>query len=137
MPLFTANLDSVGSGRWIAGGDGNSGVSSGVGLSRRLWRVAPRTASLKVKPPQAAVTVWRPAWCFGLGNLEISFGDYRLALGLPINVRKILDVTMAQNTTAFGEDLLLLSGYDNIKTWRNCSQIAKEEMEECICQTRR
>ena len=34
------------------------------------------------EPPQAAVATWRPAWCFGSGNLEISSGDYHWALGL-------------------------------------------------------
>ena len=40
------------------------------------------TAPIKVNPPQAAVATWRPAWCFGSGNLEISSGDYHWALGL-------------------------------------------------------
>ena len=81
MPSFTANLDSAGSGRWLAGGDENSGISSDSGSSRRLWRVAPRIAPLKVKPPQAAVAAWQPARCFGSGNLEISSGGDCLALG--------------------------------------------------------
>ena len=58
MPLFTANLDSTGSGRRSMSGDGNSGISSDNGLSRRPWKIAPRTAVVKVKPPQAAVAAW-------------------------------------------------------------------------------
>ena len=85
LPLLyeIANLIILdpGSGRWSVGGDGNSGISSDSGSSRRLWRLAPRTAPLKVKPPQAAVAAWQLARYFGSGNLEISSGDFRLALG--------------------------------------------------------
>lgn len=72
MPLFAANLDSVGSGRRPVGGDGDSGISSDHDPSHRHWSIMPQTVALEVKPPQAAVAAWRPARCFGSGNLKIS-----------------------------------------------------------------
>jgi hypothetical protein len=49
-------------------------------------------APLKVMPSQAAVASWRLTQGYGLVNLEISSGGYRLALGT-CDVRTILDLT--------------------------------------------